>query len=79
MWFLFTVGWYVALSLVIPTAIGYALARWVFNTDPFWLALGGLVLGGVIAFYGLFKMLKRFKMESNGTGTPPVKPNDGNT
>jgi hypothetical protein len=79
MWFLFTVGWYVALSLVVPAGIGYALGRWVFNTDPFWPALGGLLLGSIIAFYGLYKMLKRFKTESSGEPVVPAKQNNGKT
>jgi hypothetical protein len=79
MWFLFTVGWYVALSLVVPAGIGYSLGRWVFNIDPFWPALGGLLLGSIIAFYGLYQMLKRFKAESNGGAAAPAKRNDGNT
>ncbi len=63
LWFLFTVGWYVALSLVIPTGIGWWLDRPdKFDTHPL-LALVGFGLGTVIAFYGLYRMLRRFYME----------------
>jgi len=63
LWFLFTVGWYVALSVVIPTLIGVWLdnpSR--FNTRPLYTLIGFL-LGTVIAFYGLYRMLRRFSKE----------------
>jgi len=61
--FLVTVGWYVALSLVIPIGIGYWLDRpEMFNTRPL-LTFVGLGLGTVIAFYGLFRMLRRYYAE----------------
>lgn len=59
--FLFTVGWYVALSLVIPTAIGYWLDRPErFNSRPLYTLIG-FGIGTVIAFYGLYVMLRRFQ------------------
>lgn len=58
--FLFTVGWYVALSLIIPTGIGYWLDLPAqFNSKPLYTLIG-FGLGTVIAFYGLYRMLKRF-------------------
>jgi F0F1-type ATP synthase assembly protein I len=61
--FLLTVGWYVALSIVIPTLIGYWLDRPErFNTRPLY-ALIGFFLGSVIAFYGLYRMLRQFYRE----------------
>ncbi|MEW6142485.1 MAG: AtpZ/AtpI family protein [Chloroflexota bacterium] len=64
-WFLFTFGWYVALSLVVPTGIGYWLDRGVFESTPL-LTLVGLGLGTLVAFTGLYRMLKRFQTEQSG-------------
>lgn len=63
LWFLFTVGWYVALSVLIPTGIGFWLdqpAR--FNTRPLYTLIG-FASGTVIAFYGLYRMLRQFYSE----------------
>jgi hypothetical protein len=66
LWFLLTVGWYVALSLVIPTGIGYWLDRpQIFDTHPLY-TLVGFGIGTVIAFYGLYRMLRRFYTEQRG-------------
>jgi F0F1-type ATP synthase assembly protein I len=57
------VGWYVALSLVIPVAIGYWLDQPdVFNKSPLFTLIG-LGLGTFVAFFGLFKMLVRYQAE----------------
>jgi hypothetical protein len=63
LWFLFTVGWYVALSVLIPTGIGF----WVdqpeqFNNSPLYTLIG-FGFGTVIAFYGLYRMLRQFYAE----------------
>ena len=61
--FLLTVGWFVALSLIIPVAIGYWLdQRDVFNKSPLFTLIG-LGLGTFVAFFGLFKMLVRYQAE----------------
>ncbi|MBA7707568.1 hypothetical protein ES703_116443 [subsurface metagenome] len=61
--FLFTVGWYMALSLVIPTGIGYWLDRpEMFGRRPLF-TLVGLGVGTVIAFYGLFRLLRQYQAE----------------
>ena len=61
--FLLTVGWYVALSLIIPVGIGYWLDRPdVMNTHPIFIFVG-LGVGTVIAFGGLILMLRRFQQE----------------
>jgi len=61
--FLLTVGWYVAFSLIIPVAIGYWLDRpGMLNKAPLFTFIG-LGFGTFIAFFGLFKMLMRFKKE----------------
>jgi hypothetical protein len=66
LWFLFTVGWYVVLSLVIPTGIGYWLDRpQKFDTHPLYTLIG-FGIGTVIAFYGFYRMLRHFYMEQRG-------------
>jgi F0F1-type ATP synthase assembly protein I len=61
--FLLTVGWYVALSLIIPVAIGYWLDRpEMFNKRPLFTLIG-LGVGTLLAFLGLFKMLIRYQAE----------------
>ena len=68
-WFLFQVGWFVALSIVLPTALGLWLdapERW--NSRPL-CTLIGFVLGTSIAVYGLYKMFKRFLAEEKNKGT----------
>ena len=61
--FLFTIGWYVALSIIIPTGIGYWLdLPEQFNKHPL-LTLIGFGIGTVIAFYGLYRMLRQFYIE----------------
>jgi hypothetical protein len=58
--FLFTIGWYVALSVLIPTGIGYWLDMpGQFNARPMYTLIG-FAIGSVIAFYGLYRMLRRF-------------------
>jgi hypothetical protein len=69
LWFLFTVGWYVALSVVIPTGIGYWLDMpGQFNSRPLYTLIG-FGIGTVIAFFGLYRMLKRFYKEQNQNKT----------
>lgn len=76
LWFLFTVGWYVALSLIIPTGIGYWLDRPArFDSHPL-LTLIGFGLGTVIAFYGLYRMLRRFYLEQKERNTINKEDND---
>lgn len=48
-------GWYVALCIVLGAWLGLWLDRKL-GTFP-WLALGGIVLGTFVAFYGLYRML----------------------
>ncbi len=61
--FLLTVGWYVALSLIIPVAIGYWLdSPKMFDKRPLFTFIG-LGIGTVIAFFGLFRMLIRYQVE----------------
>jgi hypothetical protein len=63
LWFLFTVGWYVALSITIPTLIGFWLdSPSQLDTRPLYTLIG-FALGSVIAFYGLYRMLRQFYRE----------------
>jgi F0F1-type ATP synthase assembly protein I len=61
--FLLTVGWYVALSLIIPVGIGYWLdSPKMFNKQPLFTLIG-LGVGSVVAFFGFFKMLIHYQSE----------------
>jgi hypothetical protein len=63
LWLLFNIGWYVALSLIIPTAIGLWLdAPERLNSRPLYTLIG-FILGTMIAGYGLYIMLRRFATE----------------
>ena len=76
LWFLFTVGWYVALSLIIPTGIGYWLDRPArFDTHPL-LTLIGFGFGTIVAFYGLYRMMRRFYTEQKGRNKLKKTDND---
>ena len=52
------VGWSVAVPLVVFILIGVFLDK-QFETKPTFI-LGGLVLGMVVSFYSLYKLLKPF-------------------
>ena len=63
--FLLTIGWYVALSLIIPAGIGYWLDRpEMWNKQPLFTLIG-LGVGTVVAFVGLFRMLRQFKADQD--------------
>jgi len=50
------VGWYVALCILMGVAGG----RWLdekLNTKPPFLVIVGLILGIIIAFYGVYRMI----------------------
>ncbi|MCX6004762.1 MAG: AtpZ/AtpI family protein [Chloroflexi bacterium] len=69
LWFLFNVGWYVSFSIILPTALGLWLdapERW--NSRPL-CTLIGLILGTVIAIYGLYRMFKQFLAEQKTNST----------
>ena len=60
---LLTVGWYVSLSLIIPVGIGYWLDRpEMFNRSPLFTFIG-LGVGTFISFFGLVRILLRYKTE----------------
>ncbi len=63
LWFLFNIGWYVALSLVVPTLIGLWLdAPERLNSRPL-CTLIGFITGTMVAAYGLYRMLRQFIKE----------------
>jgi hypothetical protein len=67
LWFLFTIGWYVALSLVIPVLIGFWLdLPEQLNSKPLYTLIG-FGIGTIVAFWGLFRMLKRYYLEQKQT------------
>lgn len=60
---LLTVGWYVALSLIIPVGIGYWLdGPKMFDKRPLFTMIG-LGIGTFIAFFGLIRILLRYQAE----------------
>ncbi len=61
-------GWYVALSLIIPVVIGYWLDQpGVLDKRPLFTFIG-LGVGTVIAFVGLLRMLIRYQAEQEKQG-----------
>jgi hypothetical protein len=70
---LLIVGFYVPLSLLIPTGIGLWLDRKVFHEFPL-CTLIGLGIGTVIMVYGVYQMVRPFLKEAKMTGKGrPVK------
>lgn len=49
------VGWYVAISILLGVVVGMWLDKKL-GTSPF-LALAGLIMGIVMAFFGMYRML----------------------
>ena len=64
---LLVVGFYVPLSLLIPTGIGLWLDRKVFHEFPL-CTLIGLGIGTVIMVYGVYQMLRPFLKEDKTAG-----------
>jgi len=52
------------VSLLVPTLIGYFLLDPRFHKTPLFTIIG-LGIGTVIAFYGLARMLRRYKAEQD--------------
>ena len=60
---LVTVGWYVALSLIVPVGIGYWLDQPnMLGKHPLFTFIG-LGVGTLFAFVGLIRMLLRYQAE----------------
>jgi hypothetical protein len=63
-----TVGWYVALSVMVPVGNGYWLARpEMLNKQPLFTLIG-LGVGTFIAFFGLIRILLRYQAEQEELG-----------
>jgi F0F1-type ATP synthase assembly protein I len=62
--FLLTIGWYMVVSLLVPTLLGHFWLDPKFDKAPLFTLIG-LGIGTVIAFYGLVRMLRRYKAEQN--------------
>ena len=68
-WFLFNVGWYVALSLVVPILIGKWLDSPERLNSGLLCTLIGFILGTMTAGYGLYRMLRQFINEQKAMDT----------
>jgi hypothetical protein len=64
---LLVVGFYVPLSLLIPTGIGLWLDRRAAHEFPLF-ALIGLGVGTVIMVYGVYRMVRPFLQEAKTEG-----------
>ena len=64
---LLIVGFYVPISLLIPTGIGLWCDRKVFHEFPL-CTLIGLGIGTVIMVYGVYQMVRPFLKEVKGKG-----------
>jgi hypothetical protein len=60
---LLIVGFYVPLSLLIPTGIGLWLDRKVFHEFPLYTLIG-LGIGTIIMVYGVYQMVRPFLKEA---------------
>ncbi len=63
------IGWYIALSIVIGIGGGVWLDKKL-NTIPIFM-LVGVVVGSVVAFYGVYKLVKPLMDESDGEKGKP--------
>ena len=61
------VGFYVPISLLIPTGIGLWLDRKVFHVFPL-CTLIGLGIGTIIMVYGVYQMVRPFLKEAKIAG-----------
>ena len=75
---LLTVGWYVALSLMIPVGIGYWLDRPEMLNKGALFTFVGLGVGTFIAFFGLIRILLRFQAEQEELRKKEEKTGDKN-
>jgi hypothetical protein len=64
---LLTVGFYVPLSLLIPTGFGFWLDRKGSHEFPLYTLIG-LGVGTVIMVYGVYRMVQPFLRESEQEG-----------
>jgi len=64
---LLIVGFYVPLSLLIPTGIGLWLDRKIFHEFPL-CTLIGLGIGTIVMVYGVYQMVRPFLKEDKTAG-----------
>lgn len=64
---LLAVGFYVALSLVIPAGIGVLLDKKAAHAFPLFTLIG-LGLGTIVMIYGVYRMVKPFMEEARREG-----------
>jgi hypothetical protein len=64
---LLTVGFYVPLSLLIPTGFGFWLDRKASHGFPLYTLIG-LGVGTVVMVYGVYRMVRPFLRESEQKG-----------
>ncbi len=55
---LLALGWYIALSLLIPTLVGLWLDKKQSNPFPLFTIIG-LGLGTIIMIYGVYRMIRQ--------------------
>ncbi|MFN3974852.1 MAG: AtpZ/AtpI family protein [Dehalococcoidia bacterium] len=55
-------GFYIGVCIVGGIVGGWLLDKWL-GTKP-WLTLAGVVLGSVVAFYGVYRMLVPFLLRN---------------
>jgi hypothetical protein len=60
---LLTVGFYVPLSILIPTGIGFWFDRKALHEFPLYTLIG-LGIGTVIMVYGVYRMVRPFLQEA---------------
>ncbi|MBI2171586.1 MAG: AtpZ/AtpI family protein [Chloroflexi bacterium] len=64
-------GWYIALCIILGVGGGIWLDRRL-NTSPLFI-LVGVLLGSVLAFYGVYKMVVPLLAGDDNNGRPGLK------
>ncbi|MBI4198136.1 MAG: AtpZ/AtpI family protein [Chloroflexi bacterium] len=64
-------GWYIALCIILGVGGGIWLDRRL-NTSPLFI-LVGVLLGSVLAFYGVYKMVVPLLAGDDNNGHPGLK------
>ena len=58
-----TLGWQLALSIIMPMGVGYLVDSWL-GTFP-WFFLGGLLLGMVSVFWQIYQIAQQAAQEES--------------
>ena len=61
------VGWYIAICIVGGLLLGLAIDRKL-DTLPF-VTIAGVILGSILAFYGIYKMLVPILIDIGATAS----------